>query len=133
MNPLWILKLKSAFTFFQKHWGKISAGAFLLVWMTFTVILYNGNQNLHEEIGASGVAISVCIAERNNRDKSLAKIRKDLAKMQANNAEYKARLIRAGIRIDDLEEEIANSDIDVVYVPIECEDTFNWMRERAMK
>jgi hypothetical protein len=118
-----------------KHWGKIVALGFVLLWATITLGLYNSNNDLRTELAQSSSATEVCITQRKNMDNVLLLLKADIALIQADNAEYKARLQQAGITIQILEEsmQVVITDIDTEVIPESCEGTMGWMLEKALE
>jgi len=117
----------------RKYWLYIVVALLFSGWLIFTIVLYNNNQDLHEDIGKSQAAITLCISERATMDETLKKLKTDLAATQKLNEEYKNKITEANKEIANLEADLANSDIDVTPIPTNCEETFKWMFERIQK
>jgi len=121
--------------FIKKHWGKIAVAVFFSVWAITTISLYNINQNLHEQIGASNTALSVCIASRANMDNELIRLKESIEAIQAANTKYQNDIKEATTRIKGLEDALSLEliEVDRVELPSSCEETMQWMLKKAIK
>ena len=134
MNPLLLARGVQALSFAKKHWGKMIAGLFVIAWIWITLGLYNANQDLNLALGASDSAVSVCIADRNNMDNELILLKADIARIQADNDQYKTDIAFAEVVIDGLSNEIVDilDRLDAEVIPDTCEGSVNWMLEKAL-
>lgn len=135
MVPLFLAgKGAAALSVFKRHWGKIIAGLFVLVWVAITFGLYNSNLKLTMALGASDSAVSVCIAERANMDKTLERLKIQIAEIQAENTKYKESIAEATTEIEELNKSIEDRiiAIDEEVIPETCVDSMDWMLEKAL-
>jgi hypothetical protein len=134
MLPILLGTGAKALGFFKNHWGKIISAMFVIMWIGMTSHLYGKTIDLTMALGASESAVSVCIAQRANMDGELLLLKSDIALIQADNAEYKAKLQQAEISILNLEESfpVVIQEIDEEVIPESCEGSMDWMLNRVL-
>lgn len=119
---------------FKKHWGKIIAALFVAAWVWVTHGLYEDNKELSKLLGESNSATELCINQRKNMDNELILLKADIARIQADNDQYKKDLAEADIVIENLQEGIPViiTEIDNEVIGDTCEESMDWMLEKAL-